>query len=406
MWQIPPFVIYCIFFLGFFVAFIFLFLFFESKFKQEKKIKKYLDVTFVLPAFNVEKYLERSVDSIKNATYPQEKIRIIIVNDCSTDNTLEIARKLAKNDKRITVLNKKVNTGKADSLNFGIKKAKTELVAVLDADTLIKKDLLKKAVAFFSDDYIAAVTSRLKPLKISNFWEIMQYVEYTFAGFYRKLVCHLNALPVAPAFTIFRREFFTEHGGFDLDNLTEDLEMGLRVQSNHYSLGYVADSYAVTLVPEKFKSLFRQRLRWGYGTLHNYKKYKKLFFNPEYGDLGFFVLPSGFLSILIVSLMLLMGAYTLFAWIVDHLALIIRGWIPTLSFNFTKFIFFISDLRVMLLIYSFFLGALVFFLVRHEMKEKIRFRDYVVNIFVYTWMLAVFYIVSFVYFFRKKKPGW
>jgi len=404
MWQLPPFVIYCIFFLDFFVAFFFLIIFIKAKFRVNEHKAKEFEITFIIPAFNCEKIIEKTIESIKKARYNQNKIKIIIVNDGSTDNTLNVISKLAEKYKGIKVFSKK-NSGKADSLNFGIKKAGTELVAVLDADTLLREDLIEKTMPLFSEN-TAAVTSRLKPINNSRLIEKLQDVEYTFSGFYRLMIGNLNSLPVAPAFTVFRRKFFLDYGYFDKDNLTEDLEMGLRIQSEHYNVGYATSSYAMTEVPDTFKKLLKQRLRWGYGTLYNYNKYRRLFFNRRYGDLGFFVLPTAFLSILVISLVFLFGIYTIFSWIVEHLQMLSVGWLFTLEFNASQILIYMTDLKIILFAFAVVLGLASFFLVNYELKEKLKIRYYFLYFTVYLWTLAIFYIISLFYFIIKKKPKW
>ncbi len=403
--HIPSIVVYIVIFIDFFIAFFFLSVFVSTKIKKEEKEFRPFELTFVLPAYNVGKILEKTLDSIKKAKYPQEKIKIIIVNDGSTDNTLEVAKKLSQNNTNIQVFSKK-NTGKADSLNYGIKQAKTELIATLDSDSLIMPDLLEKAVTPFSDKSIMAVTSRLKPLNREKLIEKMQYVEYTLAGFYRRLMGHINSLPAAPAFTIYRRDFFLKHGYFDTDNLTEDFEISLRIQSHQYNISYVADSYALTDVPNNLYKLYRQRLRWNYGTFYNYRKYKHIFFNKDYGDLGFFVLPAGFLSILMVSLTMLMASYTIMVWIIENIQKLLIGWRPSFEFNLERFALSVTDLRILLFLFTLLLALTIFFLIRSELKEKIGIRDFFVTMSIFLWTLALFYIIGFIYFIRNKKPTW
>lgn len=404
MYQIPSFIIYTIFFLDFFIAFFFLTLFIRSKFVRNPELNYQPEITFVLPSYNISKVLAKSVESIKKVRYPQEKIKIIIVNDGSKDNTLEVARVLASKYSGISVLDKP-NGGKASALNYGIKYVKTELLAVLDADTLLKEDILEKAIPLF-DKSTMAVTARMKPLNSNGLLEKLQEVEYTFAGFYRMIMGQINSLSVAPAFTIFRTEFFRKNGGFDTHNLTEDLEMGMRVQSKHYNIGYVASSYAITDVPDSFRKLARQRLRWGYGTLFNYSKYKKLFFNPSYGDLGVFILPAGFLSIMIMSLVFLAGLYTLFEWAWKKINLLALGWQPSFNPDWSHVFIYFTELRIVLFILAILIGLAIFFLIRVELNERIKFRHYFLYLTVYLWMLGLFYIISFFYFFIRRKPRW
>jgi cellulose synthase/poly-beta-1,6-N-acetylglucosamine synthase-like glycosyltransferase len=407
MFEIPLWIIYCIFFLEFFVSFSFLALYVRAKLKSSEilPIKNFPEVTFVIPAYNCSNILNHTVDSIKQLDYPPNKIDILIVNDASTDNTLEVAKKLAKKYSRIIVLTKK-HGGKADSVNFGIKKSKTKLICVLDSDTLLKEDILKKAILLFNKPSVVAVATRFKALNNDRFIERMQNVEYAITGFYRDIMGKSSALPLTPAFTVFKKEFFEKHGYFDVDNLTEDFEMGLKIQSNHYDINYVSDSYAITEVPNTFRKFFRQRLRWGYGTLHNYDKYKSLFFKKDYGDLGVFILPIWFLGMLISSFILLLGVYVFIQNSIEFIQKLLVGWLPTFSFNFSHFIWSLLDLRVLLTSFSIILGLLLFLFIRYELRENIRLKDYILFILIYLWLLALTSIWSLGYFIRGKKPNW
>lgn len=405
MWEIPSWVIYLIFFLDFFMAFFYITIL--IKLKTKKAIEKYKErtVTFIVPAYNRQDTLKKCIESIENLDYPKNKIKIIIVDDGSKDNTLKVAKNLEKKYSNIFVLTKK-NGGKASAINFGIKKVKTELIAVLDADSFVEKNALNQAMPHFMDDYTGSVTFRLKPTNTSRLIEKMQYVEYTLAGLYRKVMGHMNALPVTPAFSIFRKEVFEKYGGFDENNITEDFEMGLRIQANHHNVGYVANSYALTEVPNTLVKWAKQRLRWSYGTVYNYNKYKRIFFNSKYGDLGFMVLPSGLLSMLTISLILFLGLYSMVSFSWSYIQRIMVGWVPTLSINTNLFVIPLTDLQLVLFLISLLVGIILYLFARLELKEKIGFFIYIITLLCYVWILAIIYIYAIILFLIKKKPGW
>ncbi|MBI2451998.1 glycosyltransferase family 2 protein [Candidatus Pacearchaeota archaeon] len=398
-------IIYTIFFIEFAIAFFFLIFYIKQRSLPTNIKLAYHKITFVIPAYNCANVLEKTIRSIKNAKYDKEKINIIVVNDGSTDNTLKVAKSLEKKYSRVQVFNK-TNGGKAEAVNFGIKKVKTPFLVVLDSDTLIKQDLLEKSVSLFSDSATMAVTSRLKPLNNKKLIERMQYVEYTLAGFYRMITSKLSSLPVAPAFTIYRKKFFDKHGYFEKNNLTEDFEMGLRIQSNHYNMGYEAHSYALTVVPDNLHSLIRQRRRWAYGTFYNYKKYRKLFFNSLYGDLGIFILPFGLVSIFIVSIAFLLGIYMLSSWVYNRITWLLAGWIPSFSPDLERLFIASTELRIILMFIAVFIGTIILFITKSEFKEKITLKDYFLTITIYLWILAFTYVLTFAYFLTGKKPKW
>lgn len=405
--EIPNILIYSIFFVDFFIFFMFFLYFIRTKisFKDIKSKIKYRDITFVVSAYNEEKNIERTIDSIKKCNYPQERIKIIIIDDGSKDNTLNVAKRLEEKYYGIKVYTKK-NSGKADTLNFGLKKARTELVAVLDADTILKSDIIEKAVIKFGDRNIAAVTVKYKPVSVGNFWERMQNIEYSFASFKRNLMESVHALPIAPAFTIFVRDFFVKNGYFDKDNLTEDFEMGLRINERGYSIGYVKDSYAYTDVPNTLKSLYRQRIRWNYGTIYNYIKYSKMFFNRKYGDLGVFVFPVWVMGLFFTSFILLLSMYNLIVYGMKYIDLLSNGWMPNFNFNVEGIYFGLTNMPFLLFSASIFLALVSFFLVKSEIDNEIKLFDYFLMLIAYLWILALFCLVSVAKYFLGRKPKW
>lgn len=97
-----------------------------------------IKVSVVLPTYNAEKYLHECVNSIVNQTL--EDIEIIIVNDGSTDKTIDIAKKLQSIDKRIIIINQS-NKGPGEARNVGLRTAKGEYISFIDPDDWIQKDM-------------------------------------------------------------------------------------------------------------------------------------------------------------------------------------------------------------------------------------------------------------------------
>ena len=101
-----------------------------------------IKISIVVPVYNVEKYLEKCLESIRNQSL--KEIEIIAVNDCSLDNSLEIIKKYIEKDKRIILIDKIKNEGVSEARNSGIKIAKGEYILCIDGDDWIEKDCLKE----------------------------------------------------------------------------------------------------------------------------------------------------------------------------------------------------------------------------------------------------------------------
>jgi len=296
-------IIYSSIYIGIVSTTFFILTFLEDKkkskiFYTEKELPK---VTILIPAYNEETTIKQTIDSIINSNYPKNKFEVIVINDGSKDKTLEIARKISEDYKnkgfRIKILTKE-NAGKGTALNLGIKKSKGEIIFTMDADTTVHKNSLKNMTKYFKNKEVMSVTPAMIIRKPKNLIQRIQHIEYLTGLFLRKVFAALNAVHITPgAFSAYRRSFFDKYGVYDETNITEDLEMSLRIQYHKFKIENSAESPAYTIAPAKFSHLLKQRRRWYVGLMKNIWHYKKLF-GKEYGDLGVFVLPLAWISIL------------------------------------------------------------------------------------------------------------
>ena len=117
-------------------------------------------VSIIIPAYNVEKYIENSLDSACNQTY--DNLQIIVVDDGSQDRTLDIVNSFAERDKRIVVLHKE-NGGVSSARNLALKHAEGEYISFLDADDMLEKDAidtLVKSIESTDADWVSCQYSR------------------------------------------------------------------------------------------------------------------------------------------------------------------------------------------------------------------------------------------------------
>ena len=125
--------------------------------KSSHSAKQGALVSIVTPVFNAEKYLEETVKSVQAQTYANWEL--FLINDGSIDNSLKIAKNLAKTDKRIKVISIK-NSGAAIARNTGIEQAKGDYLCFIDADDLWKPEKIEKQLKFMQDkDYEFSFTS-------------------------------------------------------------------------------------------------------------------------------------------------------------------------------------------------------------------------------------------------------
>src|SRR3990172_12530717 len=105
-------------------------------------------ITVLMSAYNAEKYLREAIESILNQTF--KDFEFIIINDCSTDKTKKIIEEYANKDARIKLINNATNLGLTKSLNIGLKEARGEYVARLDADDVALPERLEKQYEFMN----------------------------------------------------------------------------------------------------------------------------------------------------------------------------------------------------------------------------------------------------------------
>ncbi len=255
--------------------------------------KRFPTISVIIPVFNSKNTIEECIRTVKKIKYPK-KIDIIVVDDCCTDGTTQILKKI----KGITLIKQPKNMGRSMAVNAGIKKAKTEMIMCIDSDSYPEEGILYKTLGYFEDEKVAAVTGLALPDKTKTIIQKIQYFEYLSSfGMNNSLLASIDSSHVVPGpMTIFRKKIFDELGGFEAGNLTEDTEYGLRLKKHGYKIMCAADALTLTDVPNSWKSLFTQRDRWYRGATFNFVRYKSLMFDKKNPDFGFFVMPFVFFA--------------------------------------------------------------------------------------------------------------
>ena len=114
-------------------------------------MKEYM-VSVIVPVYNSEKYIEECVQSVEKQTYDINKIQIVLINDGSKDNSLNVCKELAKQNTNITIIDQK-NSGVSVARNEGMKKAEGKYILFLDSDDMLEKHSIERLVKFFEKNY-------------------------------------------------------------------------------------------------------------------------------------------------------------------------------------------------------------------------------------------------------------
>jgi len=383
-----------------------------------KNLHYFPKISLIIPARNEEKGLWKTVHSLVSLDYPKDKIEIIIVDHDSQDKTTEIAKDFIEQHQEFNILliHKKRQIGdmKAHAFNEGLKYAHGELIACVDADTIAMKNCLKEMIPFFEESSVGAVISTINVSQPKNLYEKIQHLEYIFSTFTRGLMSKIDTLHVTPgALSIYRKILFDTYGGFDEQNLTEDLEMAMRLRYYGYTIKLAKKSITFTKVPDTFKKLWLQRVRWFRGFIYNTLKYRHMLFKKKYDLIGTFQYPVNILSIVTVLLMFFLLLYAFLEKIgVQFSKLHALGWeyfffdlqnIPTLK----QILLHINILLFFPVALSFLLALLIYHLAHKNLKEKWKYPfALVIYITVYPLLRSFHWISAFSKEMFRSKNKW
>jgi len=251
-------------------------------------------VAVLVPAYNEEKVIERTIRSVLSSTYPN--LRVIVIDDGSSDRTLEVARAAFPAEQasgQVTILTKR-NSGKAEALNFGLQHVNDdeEIFVGIDADTIIAHDAIEKLVPHFLNPKVGAVAGNAKVGNRVNLWTRWQALEYiTSQNFERRALNTLAAVSVVPgAIGAWRVNAVREAGGYHTDTVAEDADLTMALLRNGYRVEYEDLALAFTEAPKNANGLMRQRFRWSFGILQAVWKHRGVF--GRKGVLGWVALPN------------------------------------------------------------------------------------------------------------------
>ncbi len=374
--------------------------FISDKTEKRKKLSHYPSLSIIIPAYNEEKNIENCIRLLLKQDYPD--LKIIVVDDGSTDNTCNISKRLSREFANLTYIKKK-NRGKAAALNTGLKIIDTELFGFIDADTHLSDNTLKNMVRYIHGNVVSTIAF-IKPHTTKSAIERIQRIEYMLSSFTRKLMCSLKSLYYTPGFAIYKTDVVKELGGFDENNITEDLEIGLRLKNAGYDIENSAEDSAFTIVPKSFKTLFWQRMRWYRGYIYNTKKYSHMFFNRKFGDMGIFVLPIQYILLALIVPMLIFSIYNTVATAIKRIIdIYLIG--PDVGY------FMNYGMNIITPTTFFFLAVVVAFVLMiilsaKKVKEKISVLDGIIYIIIYPFINLVLWVAAFVYEATRSERKW
>lgn len=338
---------------------------------QHLKYQKYLEeevllrsnhilgVSIVAPAYNEGLNIVYNVKSLLSLTYP--KYEVIIVNDGSTDDTLEkliaefdlvkfdfyYQEKIATQPVRghyksknpvyskLLIVDKENGKSKADASNAGINSSQYPLFLCTDVDCILKKDTILKLAKPFMERKTRVIATGAG-IRISNSCQVkegfllkvhypkewyprFQELEYVRSFLFGRMAwSQLNGLLlVSGGLGMFDKDIVIKAGGYWHKSLGEDMELITRMRrymhdtNQKFLIKYIPESLCWTEVPSTRKVFLRQRIRWARGLVQTLYLHKKMLLNPKYGKTAFLVLPYFFSFEFLVPIIEFLGIITL-----------------------------------------------------------------------------------------------
>lgn len=250
-----------------------------------KYFNSYPDVTILVAAYNEAPSIKETLLSLINQDY-LGLINITVINDGSSDATLDEVKKLQVNHPTLKLIDLGSNGGKAAALNVGLKDSSTDLIITVDGDCWIKSDGVGHLVNRYLSDPAGtkAVAGAILIRNSRENW-ITKAQEWDYflgiAAIKRIQSLFQGTLVAQGAFSLYERATLIEVGGWP-KTVGEDIVLTWKILAAGYRVGHAEDACAFTRCPNSIKQFVRQRQRWSRGMIEAFKANPKILFKPRY----------------------------------------------------------------------------------------------------------------------------
>jgi cellulose synthase/poly-beta-1,6-N-acetylglucosamine synthase-like glycosyltransferase len=228
-------------------------------------------LTVIVPAYNEAASITDTIKSIQTQTMPPEEI--IVIDDFSSDNTGELARKCG-----VTVLRPPANTGsKAGAQNFAMTQVKTPYVMAIDADTTLASDAIEKLMPALDGPNMAAACGFVLPRHVNTLWERGRYIEYIFAFTFYKPIQDYYGKPLISSgcFSVYRTDVLRANKGWSTRTMAEDMDLTWSFYQAGYGVRFVPEAVCYPIEPHDFHFMAKQLKRWSHGFVQNVRLHWK-----------------------------------------------------------------------------------------------------------------------------------
>ena len=222
-------------------------------------------LTVIVPAYDEAETITETVRSLLEQTVAPA--RVVVIDDCSTDDTAAIARAAGAE-----VIRPPANTGsKAGAQMHALEGVETELVMAVDADTTLERDAVEKLLTALEDERVAAACGFVLPRHVRSVWERGRYVEYLLAFSFFKRVQDTFGKPLISSgcFSVYRTAELRAAGGWSNRTMAEDMDLTWTLYRSDHRVRFVPEAVSYPIEPHNFEFMGKQLRRWSHGFVQN-----------------------------------------------------------------------------------------------------------------------------------------
>ena len=261
----------------------------QRRFRGLRKTPFNPRVSVLIPAWNEGTGVITTINTLLNSAY--KNLEIIVINNASTDNTEQNLKKLIREyydahavakDRIEIVYALETTQGKGHALNRGLSIATGEIIVSIDADCSVPSSTINHFVTHFEDTDVMAAVGNVRIGDTTHLLGVVQYLEFLFSFYFKKADALMNTIYIiGGAAGAFRKKVFDDLGPYSLTNITEDIELSVRIQNAGMKIAYASDAIVYTEGATTLSGLMKQRLRWKRGRFETFAEHKKLFFSTR-----------------------------------------------------------------------------------------------------------------------------
>jgi cellulose synthase/poly-beta-1,6-N-acetylglucosamine synthase-like glycosyltransferase len=241
-------------------------------------------ISVIIPAYNAEKTIKRTLSALTNQNY-RDKYEVIVIDDGSIDDTIKIVSKF-KNVKLISIK----HSGPATARNVGVKNAKGNIILFTDADCVPSKNWIKNMIVPFKNKEIVGISGTYKTLNKNSL--IARFAGYEIETRHEKLKKEKYIDFIGTYSAAYRKNIFLKFGGFDESFQIasgEDPELSFKINKAGLKMFFQPKAFVYHKHPDNILKFLRQKFWRGYWRVFLYKKHAYKIFRHSYTPKSLFV---------------------------------------------------------------------------------------------------------------------